>query len=194
MSRLIYGVGINDLPRGSVSGINSNGKKVMFKFYRDWVNMLKRCYSKDIDRTYFGCSVSDDWLMLSSFKDWFDINYKKDFQLDKDLFCKGNKQYSKEMCNYVPQYLNKLFCDSGATRGDQPIGVSFDPVTEMYKARVISNSKEVWLGRHKTSVLASNSYKKEKFNSVIRTLRKCKNDINKELSSAIKRRAEKDYL
>lgn len=158
---MAYGIKtINDMPRGSCSYKDKDGNKHLKKFYRDWHNMLKRCYSGS-NKTYSDCYVCDDWLILSNFKDWFDNNCVEGFQLDKDLLTKNNKEYGPETCNYIPHQLNKLFCNSGATKGEFPTGVSLDVKTGRYKARCVINSVETWHGRHDTPEQAENAYKKQ---------------------------------
>ena len=118
--KLICGVGINDL-----YGQNTqNGSKL--KSYNTWKDMLARCYSEKCQAkkpTYVGCSVCDEWLILSNFKKWHDINYRENMALDKDILIPGNKIYSPEACSFVPQYINSLLTDAGAARGDLPLGV-----------------------------------------------------------------------
>lgn len=65
---IVFGVGINDVSPISCGGVH-------IASYAVWKNMLKRCYDKkwqQRNRTYIGCRVSDDWLVFSNFKVWFD--------------------------------------------------------------------------------------------------------------------------
>ena len=119
--KLVYGKGVNDLNKPAYI----NGKQL--KFYVIWVSMLRRCYSEKSlsrHRTYRGCTVCDEWLLLSNFKKWYDINYRDGMEMDKDILVKGNKIYSPEACRFVPQYINNLLTNSAAARGDLPLGVS----------------------------------------------------------------------
>ena len=121
IQKLLQGVGINDLYGHNIL----NGKRL--KFYGTWKNMIHRCYSDKFQiryPTYIGCSVCDEWLVLSNFKEWFDANYLDGMALDKDILIPGNKIYSPEACSFVPQYINSLMTDAGASRGDLPLGVS----------------------------------------------------------------------
>ena len=94
MLGLVYGVGINDMPRGFCS-YYKNGKQIVEHFYKTWKNSLERCYSfkyQENNPTYKGCSVCEEWLTLSNFKEWYDKQYYvKGFQLDKDIIKAGNK-------------------------------------------------------------------------------------------------------
>ena len=118
--KLVQGVGINDL----AEPVEINGKSL--KFYNTWKSMLQRCYSEKRQTkkpTYRGCSVCDEWLSLSTFKEWFDANYRDGMELDKDILIPGNKVYSPEACSFVPGYINTLLTNAGAARGDYPLGV-----------------------------------------------------------------------
>ena len=119
-NKLVYGHGTNDLDEP----IKVNGK--YFKFYVVWTSMLRRCYSEKYQArfpTYIGCSVCPEWLSLSTFRIWFNDNYRENAELDKDIIIKDNKVYSPESSRFVPGYLNSLLCDAGAIRGDYPLGV-----------------------------------------------------------------------
>lgn len=98
-------------------------------FYQAWTSMLKRCYSiKTQERypTYKGCSVSTEWLTFTVFKNWMMTQNWEDNHLDKDLLIEGNKVYSPETCVFVSGVVNSFTIDSGATRGDFLIGISWD--------------------------------------------------------------------
>lgn len=123
--KLIYGVGINDMPGESSTDNKHNGG------HDAWHAVIQRCYSpvEHIRRpTYKGCTVCPEWLVLSNFKEWYDINYHEGWQLDKDILIKGNKVYRPEACRFVPPYINGLLV--GTTKGGRsnglPVGVWFD--------------------------------------------------------------------
>ena len=76
MSKLVCGVGVNDL--GYRTQINeevtkNGGKRIQkpvfqCKYYAAWKNMLERCYSKkflESRPTYIGTSVCSEWLYAS---------------------------------------------------------------------------------------------------------------------------------
>lgn len=112
----IWGVGINDVPGAWKTPL-----------YQVWKSMLRRCYSqKEKLRlpTYIGCSVCEDWKLLSNFVNWAEPLYHPGLYLDKDIISPGNKVYSPETCCFVSRTLNQLLTDSAATRGPYPIGVS----------------------------------------------------------------------
>lgn len=124
--KLVKGIGINDANYTVKPRVN--GKQVTCPFYQVWVDMLERCYSakKHSEKpTYIGCTVCDEWLKFSNFKKWMEIQNWQAKQLDKDLLRKGNKVYSPEVCVFVDGMTNSFTVDSGATRGEWPIGVCF---------------------------------------------------------------------
>ena len=108
MKDLLYDVGFND---GKYHAMVSR-KPV--KNYLSWQGMLRRCYDKKWQTrnpTYFGCSVSENFKSYSYYHEWClsQIGFNGlDFQLDKDLLCKGNKVYSEDNCVFLPQEINKL--------------------------------------------------------------------------------------
>lgn len=135
--KLVYGVGINDADyvvqkweeAGYVDG--KRKKKLIWEcpFYRAWKNMIMRCYSSKYQErcpTYRGCSVSEEWLTFTVFKNWMETQDWEDKQLDKDLLFEGNKIYSPESCVFVTRMVNNFTTDSGAVRGEWPIGVNWD--------------------------------------------------------------------
>lgn len=131
-NRLVCGVGINDanyvVRKETI--ILENGERKRLKtwicpYYRTWINMLKRCYSaKEQQRcpTYYGCSVSEDWLVFTNFKNWMELQNYQGKHLDKDILVRGNKVYSKDTCVFVDSKVNTFLLDCGATRGEYLIG------------------------------------------------------------------------
>lgn len=88
--KLVYGVGINDCPKGETKGN---------KIYKTWAGMLKRCYSDayHIERpTYKDCKVCGEWLTYSNFAEWAKTQDYEGKQLDKDIITPGNKIYCPE--------------------------------------------------------------------------------------------------
>jgi len=136
-SKLLYGVGVNDVDYvvkkwktiGYVDG-KQKQKLVWYCLYHQvWVDMLRRCYSTKFHErqpTYKGCSVSEEWLTFSVFKRWMERQVFEGLQLDKDLLFDGNKVYSEETCVFVTSVVNSFTSDSGAKRGEWLIGVSWN--------------------------------------------------------------------
>jgi hypothetical protein len=82
--------------------------------------------------------------------------------LDKDLLIKGNKIYSPDTCCFVPHYINSLFTECKITRGNYPIGVSYDIERHLYQAKISINSRSKNLGRFNSETEAHNIWLKAK--------------------------------
>lgn len=102
------------------------------KMYTSWANMFERSYNKkfkNIHNTYNDCIVDKRFHCFQDFGVWFNDNYyeieNETMCLDKDILYKGNKIYGPETCIFVPDFINKIFPRSDATRGGLPIGVSY---------------------------------------------------------------------
>lgn len=142
--KLVYGVGINDLPRGSCS-VRVHGKVILHSFYKKWSSALQRCYSPKLHQrhpTYIGCSVCEDWQSLSRFKEWFDQHpvERHYWNLDKDLLFPDNKVYSPETCILVPQWLNLFVTERDSARGDHYIGAYLHKPSNRFISQVSDGS------------------------------------------------------
>ena len=144
--KLVYGVGINDADYAvteyqttEVNGKRNYKQVWMCPYYRTWKGMLKRCYSakyQERQPTYKGCSVSEDWWRFSNFRAWMAAQDFEGMQLDKDILFEGNKVYSKETCVFVTRSVNLFTTDSGASRGEWMIGVSWRKDKDKFEAQV----------------------------------------------------------
>lgn len=143
--KLVYGVGINDadyvvVKRETIGYVNGKRKQKqvwMCQYYQTWVDMLKRCYSAKLHErypTYIGCTVSDDWLTFSNFKNWMEEQDWEGKQLDKDLIVEGNKVYSAETCVFVTEATNNFITDRSNARGDWLIGVCWNKEKAKFQA------------------------------------------------------------
>ena len=61
--------------------------------------------------------------------------------LDKDILVKGNKIYSPETCVFVSNDINLLFVRNYNSRGNYPIGVSFDKSKNKYSSQCSMKGK-----------------------------------------------------
>jgi hypothetical protein len=152
--KLVYGIGYNDLT------IKGNEEA-----YSKWKDMLGRCYSliyQSKQPTYIGCSVCDEWLTFSKFKEWFSANNRLGMQLDKDILIRGNKIYGPEYCRFVPRQINTLLLDRGAKRGVYKLGVSWDKGAQKFRAQINRGKGSEFIGYYNTELEAFNAYKIEK--------------------------------
>ena len=130
-----YGVGVNDADY--VTAPTVNGATLCDPAYYAWAGMLKRAYCEryqEKNPTYSGVTVCKEWHSFSAFRAWWLDNYKEGFSLDKDLLVPGNREYGPDSCIYVPQWLNAFTTDSGALRGELPIGVCLNKLAGKYQS------------------------------------------------------------
>lgn len=143
VKKLVYGIGTNDVDyvvqkfetTGYVDGKIKQKKVWACPYYRVWTSMLNRCYSAKYQErypTYVGCTVSNEWLTFSNFKNWMEKQDWEDKQLDKDILFEGNKIYSSGTCVFVTQTVNKFTSDRGNHRGEWLIGVYWHKITEKF--------------------------------------------------------------
>ena len=163
-NRRVYGAGVNTVDFEVVV----EGDHIWQ--YRMWKSMIQRCFSEKYKQrrpTYEDATCCDEWLSFGNFVEWLnkEIGYsgKLDgYQFDKDLIIKGNKIYSPEACSLVPQAVNSLLLDSGATRGIYPVGVTFNKATGKFVAYLKCFGKLKHLGCYTTIESASFAYKTAK--------------------------------
>jgi len=164
--KTILGVGINDADY--VTQDHTGDKIKTCPFYRRWKNMLQRCYSEKFQKqypTYKDCSVCDEWLLFSTFKNWM---IKQDWQgkhLDKDILITGNKIYSPETCLFVTLAINNILLERQNDRGALPLGVSLCDRRKRYAVKRRYKGKYVQIGTYMTTEEASQAY--DKFKSKI---------------------------
>jgi len=87
---------------------SSNNKKA----YQRWIGIIKRCYNEkqlQIQPTYINAIICNKWHNFQNFAKWFNDNYIKDWEIDKDIKGKGLKIYSPETTMFVPKEINRFF-------------------------------------------------------------------------------------
>lgn len=173
---------------GNTSTKDENGKNK--KSYVYWSNMLKRCLNKkyqDIQPTYIGCSVCDEWITFENFERWFDKNYyscnEETMCLDKDILVKGNKTYSPDTCVFVPKFINNIFTFNNVNRGNLPMGISIND--DVYQVIFKQFGKSTYIGNFKDKDLAFQAYKLEKEKYIKLVADKYKDSIPTKLYDAM---------
>lgn len=145
------------------------------KCYNTWHDMLRRCYDSKLHKrhpTYINCEVEKRWLDYQDFGNWFEDNYyevkDEKMHLDKDILNKGNKIYSPDTCVFVPHNINILFTKRNKSRGDCPIGVTYDKRYKKFHSQCsvydyeVNKSKVKHLGLYDTPEQAFEVYKRYK--------------------------------
>ena len=162
---------------------SKDGKYVNTWEYNKWRAMLQRCFDnkyKEKEPTYKDATCCDRWLCFANFLEDFEIlkneyNWSKDekLNLDKDILNKNNKIYSLENCILVPNWINMLFVNNDAKRGEYPIGVCYNKQRKKYQAFFYINRKQIGLGYYNTIEQAFNAYKMAKENEIKRIVNDC---------------------
>lgn len=156
----VYTTGIQDIKGYLVKG-QPNPKD-----YNIWNAIRQRCYNLNIqDRLYpqyIGCTMSEDFLIFSKFKEWYNnqIGCDQDgWHIDKDLLVKGNKVYSAETCILLPKQINSAIVIHNRGSNNFPMGVIYNCTKTRYRARI--QRKEGWesLGAYDTPEEAFYAYK-----------------------------------
>lgn len=186
-NRLVQGVGVYE--KGDYVSY-ALGKET--KHYRLWVGMLERCYSDKhlLKRpTYLGCSVSSEFSNFQKFAKWCDEQVSfgiNGYQLDKDIIYKGNKQYNRESCAFVPREVNMLLINRKASRGEWPIGVYFDTQKGKFMAQYkTGGGKRKYIGLYSTPDEAFIAYKEAKENHIKMVAEKYKDSIDPRVYRAL---------
>lgn len=119
----LHGAGINDADYLTTPIID--GQIITCPAYRAWQNMIGRSYCSRVKSrfpTYTGVTVCDEWHSFVVFRKWWILNQVDGRHLDKDIL-NDSRKYGPDSCLFVPKWLNNFISDSGASRGDLPIGV-----------------------------------------------------------------------
>ena len=140
-NKLVHGVGINDADYYVRREVTEGGNKVIWKcpFYTRWLNMLTRCYYENYQKkypSYKGCFVCEGWLRFSNFRAWMVQQDWEGKELDKDILIRGNKVYSPQRCVFVERMVNGFILENGRSRGDWPIGVSWNKSMNAFSSKV----------------------------------------------------------
>lgn len=87
--------------------------------YQVWLSMLKRCYAPKSEKdkaAYNDVVVEEYWHDFQKFMEWFSLNYREGWQLDKDFLVFRSRVYSRATCTFLPRALNS-FLVGGLKRG-----------------------------------------------------------------------------
>lgn len=175
MGKLVYGVGINDVDytvQNKVTTGYVNGRQKMkliwiCPFYRQWKDMLARCYSDKLKSkfpTYKGVYCIEGWHSLSEYKKWAEQQDWEGKQLDKDILVPNNKIYSPETCAFVNKSTNIFLTDRVGERGDCMLGVSWLERLQKFQANCSNmfSGKMEYLGVYHKEADAHEAWRKRK--------------------------------
>ena len=161
---MVAGIGINDI-RDSV-WIKVNGVKKICPYYQRWHTMIHRCYNKKFHaaEAYKECSVCDEWLYFSNFKEWMKTKDWEGKDLDKDILKKGNKVYCPECCSFVDKRTNIFLTDSRKARGNYKQGVCLSKEGKYIAScgNPFTSSKSDYIGSYSTESSAHEAWRIKK--------------------------------
>ena len=169
--KLVYGVGINDADYNVARHefVNGKHKRVWScPYYIMWKSMLGRCYSEkllNLQVSYKGCEVCEDWKYFSKFKDWAVKQNIYGNYLDKDLLYAGNRIYSPTHCVMVTRQVNNFITERNRLRGNFLLGVCYHKQNRKYNAQCndpFDKSIRGYLGYFDTELEAHLAWKSRK--------------------------------
>lgn len=181
--------GVNDA--GYFTAPRVDGVTLRCPAYRSWTGMLMRAHYQEYHSdhpTYSDVSVTQEWHLFSTFRNWWIENQVDGWDLDKDLLHAGNRIYSPSGCIFVPPWLNYLISDCKSARGGLPLGVSIangGSGSRPYSARVRMGGKKVNVGNFPSAKEAHIAYQRAKI-SYIDSLRSKIDDIDIRLYPSIR--------
>ena len=158
---IIYGKGVNDSDTPVKPVVN--GKRVYCPYYEKWHGMLERCYSKKFHvkrPSYIDCTVCDEWLLFSRFREWMKKHDWHGKELDKDILLPMNNLYSPETCIFVDQRINTLFGAMNNSRSPWPVGVTWRKRDKKFYARCSRDKSLMHIGAFNSVKDAHTAYLK----------------------------------
>jgi len=138
------------------------------KYHSLWRGVMERGLSesfKSKNPTYKDCTVTPEWHNFQNFAKWCEENYPNDignWEIDKDVLNVGSKIYSPDTCLFLPHWINSFTINCNLSRGDFPVGVSFDKATGMFRAKCSNDGRTVSIGRFSTPEEAHLAWRKYK--------------------------------
>lgn len=145
--------------------------------YSIWNGIYGRCYggsSYRVNPCYDDSYMCDEWKNdRDKFAEWYATNYYEcggeRMAVDKDLLCRGNKEYAPDKCCILPETLNSALASATKRRNynkyanviGYPIGVAYNATKNKYYARItpFGHDKQVKLHYWDTEEEAFQEYK-----------------------------------
>lgn len=176
---------------------------------RDIYNgMIKRCYDEETKKQYphyADSTMYAGWKKdFELFQEWYESNYyeceNEQMVIDKDLLCKGNKEYSPDKCCILPWTLNAMLSNckrhyirKAKWKQDKgfPFGVRYDECREKYYGQIKLNKalgddgQIVTLSYWDTPEQAFAEYKRHKEACILLMADKYKDKIPKKIYDAL---------
>lgn len=174
-------------------GVGQYSSTTHKSIHKRWCDMLKRAYNPaDKDSAYINTTVCKEWHNFQNFAQWYEDNfYTIDgcvMQLDKDILCKGNREYCPDKCVFVPQFINAMFTKCNKARGNLPIGVTMHKGKYYVQCQTYLDhiQKQNYIGLFNSEKEAFIAYKKFKEDYLSKVAEEYKNKIPTQLYEALK--------
>lgn len=164
--------------------------------YNVWNGIYIRCYEPDhksicVNKCYEDAYMCDAWKNdRDAFAEWFNANYYEcdgeRMMVDKDLLCRGNKEYAPDKCCILPQVLNSALASAtkrihgvSSSTLKLPIGVRYDECRKKYYASItpFKHDETIKLSYWDTPEEAFQEYKKIKEAEILILAVRYKNKI-----------------
>ena len=133
------------------------------------MNILRRCYSEKYQKIkpcYIGCTVSDEWLYFSNFKEWMSNQDWRLKAIDKDILIQHNRVYSASTCIFISTSINNLLTHKKSRKGKYPLGVSLHKASGKYVSQCSNDGHIEYLGVYETAGQAHEAYKAFKYSVI----------------------------
>lgn len=153
--------------------------------------MCSRCYNLSAkDYKYYGASgsyVSEKWSTFDKFLSFLKEHpYLRDeYQIDKDLLVKGNKEYGPDTCVFLPKEINYFMTNRKTERGSYPLGVCWSKAKSKFVAASREGGKKVFLGTFDDPITAFHVYKAFKEGLAKKLAEKYKDSIDPRAYNAL---------
>jgi len=131
--------------------------------YKTWAGMLKRCYNEKSflkHPTYKDVTVCEEWHNYQNFAEWFEKNYIKNWEIDKDILSLGDKTYSPDVCIFLPKALNSFLASRHSSNMSGFTGVYQNKTYATWTAQINIENKQVYLGSFTNKEDAIKAYSK----------------------------------
>ncbi len=120
--------------------------------YSIWNGIYARCYESSsflVNQCYDGAYMCDLWKNdIDAFAEWYSANYYEcdgeRMAVDKDLLCRGNKEYAPDKCCLLSQTINSALGSATKKRSSckslplkkYAVGVDYDRMREKFYAKI----------------------------------------------------------
>lgn len=138
---------------------------MQYHWYNTWQSITAKVGKQE---WYTDVTISDEFLSLASFHIWYkeqEIIHGCDLsqlEIDKDMLSPKSREYSRQTCMFVPNWLNIQFIDRGNCRGKYALGASQFKKGFMSNITDGSGKGKIYLGYFPTELEAHRAWQQAK--------------------------------